>query len=85
MARTFYDVLGVPPTATGAELRSSYLKLSLKHHPDKNPDNPEEAERRYAVRRAPTSRYASSRLRVLTRWERSIAQVRRDRDRLRDS
>jgi len=66
MARTFYDVLGVPPTATGAELRSSYLKLSLKHHPDKNPDNPEEAERRYAVRRAP-SRYASSRLRVLTR------------------
>lgn len=54
MARTFYDVLDLQPTATAAELRSSYLKLSLKHHPDKNPDNTEEAERRYAIRRGPT-------------------------------
>jgi hypothetical protein len=55
MPRTYYEVLGVHPTATDAELRSSYLKLSLKHHPDKNPDKPEEAERRYAIR-SPHSR-----------------------------
>jgi curved DNA-binding protein CbpA len=30
-----YDVLGVSPTATDAEIRSAYRKLALRHHPDK--------------------------------------------------
>ncbi|KAI9894697.1 MAG: Type I HSP40 co-chaperone [Vezdaea aestivalis] len=41
----FYDVLGVAPTASDAELKSAYKKGALKHHPDKNAHNPDAAEK----------------------------------------
>ena len=30
-----YAILGVPPSATDAEVRSAYRKMAMKHHPDK--------------------------------------------------
>ncbi len=38
---TLYDRLGVQPNASDADILKSFKKLALKHHPDKNPDNPE--------------------------------------------
>lgn len=33
----FYDLLGVPPTATEADLKKAYKKGALKYHPGKLP------------------------------------------------
>ena len=34
---SYYEVLGVSPTADQSAIRKAYLKSSLKYHPDKNP------------------------------------------------
>ncbi len=43
--RDYYEVLGVGKNATVAEMKTSYRKLALEFHPDKNPDNKEAEER----------------------------------------
>lgn len=40
---TFYDVLGLSPAATDADVRRAYHSLALRWHPDRNPQNRDKA------------------------------------------
>ena len=45
MARDPYQELGVPRTATSAEVRKAFHKLAKANHPDTNPGNKAAEER----------------------------------------
>ena len=36
----YYKLLDLPKTATEAEIKKAYRRLAMKHHPDRNPDDP---------------------------------------------
>ena len=44
---THYEVLDLDSSATEADIKKAYRALAMRWHPDKNPDNKEEAEEKF--------------------------------------
>jgi len=45
--RDYYEVLGVDRNASEQEIKRAYRRLARKYHPDRNKDNPKEAEEKF--------------------------------------
>ena len=43
--RDYYEVLGIERNASADEIKRAFRSLARKYHPDKNPNNPEAANK----------------------------------------
>ncbi|MBL8351230.1 MAG: molecular chaperone DnaJ [Burkholderiaceae bacterium] len=43
--RDYYDILGVPKNATEDDIKKAYRKLAMKHHPDRNQGEGDDAKK----------------------------------------
>ena len=50
--KDLYNILGVTKTASQDDIKKAFRKLAMKYHPDRNPDNREEAEAKFKEAKA---------------------------------